>query len=235
MRIAFDAVMLSAVLHPDAAYPYAVDRTKDRLSLLVEQLERANAKVVIPTPILSEFLVLAGNAGPEYLSEMANSDLYEIQPFDTLAAVEAAAQMMSAMAAGDKRAGSKQRWQVVKVDREAMAIAKVHRVSCVYSDDSDFRPLAEAAGITVKGMADLPLPPPPKPRDADLFEEGAVNEDAPSAPQPPSGQSASDAQPKASEPAQPLPAAPRADQAPRPRGSSPSPAPPSPSTQSPAE
>jgi hypothetical protein len=175
MRVAFDAVILSVVLHPAAKYPKAIDRARDRVAQLIKDLEAANAKIVVPTPVLSEFLVLAGKDGALYLSEMTNSDLYEIQPFDTVAAVEAAAQMLKAMTSGDKKAGATGRWQVVKVDRQSVAIARVHSVTCIYSDDDGVQKLAAAAGVPVKGLADLPVPPPPEPETPSLFPEPSTD------------------------------------------------------------
>src|SRR5262245_6064882 len=75
----------------------------------------------MPTPVLSEFLVLADADGPKYLAEIESNDVYEIQPFDTVAAIEAARAQAKALAAGDKKSGTEQRWQVVKVDRQFIA------------------------------------------------------------------------------------------------------------------
>ena len=47
----------------------------------------------------------------------------------------------------------------VKVDRQIVAIAKVHEVDELYSDDEDVRRIGESVGVRVKGVADLPLPP----------------------------------------------------------------------------
>lgn len=160
MRVAFDAVTLSALFHPEAEYPSPIDRIPERLRLLVEELEAANAKILVPTPVLSEFLVLADEDGPAYLAEMQSNDVFEVQPFDTVAAIEAARVQAKAMSDGDKRSGTEQRWQVVKVDRQFVAIAKVHGVKTIYSDDKDVRKLAQQAGMVCKGVADLPAPPP---------------------------------------------------------------------------
>jgi hypothetical protein len=170
VRVAFDAVMLGAYLHPNAHYPKPVDSIPERIAQLIKDLEAADAKIVVPTPVLSEFLVLAGADGAAYLAEMTTSDLFEIQPFDIVAAVEGAAMMAKAKESGDKRSGAAGRWQVVKVDYQFVAISKVHGVECIYSDDDDVRKLANAAGIVVKGMADLPSPPPVE-KQPELFAE----------------------------------------------------------------
>ena len=197
MRVAFDAVTLSAYLHPGATYPQPIDRIPERLKLLVQELEAANAKIIIPTPILSEFLVLADADGPLYLSELANNDVFEIQPFDTVAAVEAARAQAKALAEGDKKSGTSERWQVVKVDRQFIAIAKIHGVTTIYSDDKDVRKLAAVEGIVVKGVGDLPTPPPPAPETGDLFQDdvsSATDVSPSSTPLPPSPQSPDDEQ-----------------------------------------
>jgi predicted nucleic acid-binding protein len=178
LRVAFDAVTLSALFHPEANYPVTIDRVPDRLRLLVDELEAANAKIIIPTAVLSEFLVLADNDGPAYLAEIQGNDVYEIQPFDTVAAIEAARVQAKALADGDKKSGTEQRWQVVKVDRQFIAVAKVHDVTVVYSDDKDVRKLAIQAGLICRGVADLPAPPPPEPETPSLFVT-ASNEPAP--------------------------------------------------------
>jgi predicted nucleic acid-binding protein len=221
MRVAFDAVTLSAYLHPKAVYPVVVDRIPERLELLVEELEAANAKIIVPTPVLCEFLVLAREDGPVYLTELTTSDVFEVQPFDVMAAVEAAAVQAKAMDAGDKRSGTSERWQVCKVDRQFVAVAKVHGVSCIYSDDNDIRTLAAESGIAVKGIADLPAPPPQQQQPA-LFEKPTLDSSSSTASEPPSEQSPGGASEKAAVPVQDHPSTPLAVPKQPPQDSSPS-------------
>ena len=159
MRVAFDTVILGAYLHPRARYPKLVDFVPERLAYLVAELQAANATIIIPTPALSEFLAFAASDGPAYLAVLANSRVFNVEPFDQRAAVEAAASQAKAMIDGDKRGGATGSWQKVKVDWQIAAIAKVHRVDELYSEDNDVRKLAMSLGILVKGVADLPLPP----------------------------------------------------------------------------
>jgi len=182
MNVAFDAVMLSVYLHPTAKPPKPVPDLPARIQLLIDDLEAAGAKIIIPAPILSEFLVMAGpKDGAAYLAELTNNDVFDIRPFDTMAAVEAAFQHRKAVAAGDKKAGSESRWQVVKVDRQLVAIATVNGVTCIYSDDDGVRKLAAAAGIDCKGVDDLPIPPVDPQAKLPLEEEKAPTKNAPSA------------------------------------------------------
>jgi predicted nucleic acid-binding protein len=181
VRVAFDAVTLSALFHPGATYPVAIDRVPDRLRQLVEDLDAKHAKIVVPTPVLSEFLVLADRDGPAYLEEIQGNDIYEIQPFDTVAAIEAARVQAKALAEGDKKSGTEQRWQVVKVDRQFIATAKVHGVTVVYSDDKGVRTLAMESGMVCRGIGDLPAPPPPELDEPSLFDPAHESEE-PSSP-----------------------------------------------------
>jgi hypothetical protein len=185
MHAAFDAVMLSVFLHPTAKPPKPIPDLPARIQLLIEELEAAGAKVIIPAPVLSEFLVLVGPAdGAKYLSELTTNDVFDVQPFDIMAAVEAAEMQRKAAAAGDKKAGSKQRWQVVKVDRQFVAIAKVHGVTCIYSDDEGVQKIAASVGIACKGVADLPAPV--EDPQQDLLKHASPSA---TAPEPPSGRS----------------------------------------------
>ena len=158
MRVAFDSVVLGAYLHPEAAYPRPVDRVPERLNHLVETLEAAHAKIIVPTPALSEFLVLAASDAPAYVAELTRSTVFVVEPFDLKAAIEAAESQRRAMDAGSKKSAATGPWQKVKVDRQIVAIAKVHAVDELYSDDDDVRRLGEADGVAVRSVADLPLP-----------------------------------------------------------------------------
>lgn len=159
MRVAFDSVILGAYLHPGAAYPEPVERVPERLKHFVATLEAARARIILPTPALSEFLVLAAGDTGAYVAELTNSAVFVVEPFDLRAAIEAAASQRRAIDAGSKRSGAAGSWQKVKVDRQIVAIAKVHGVDDLYSDDDDVRRIAQADGVPVKGVADLPLPP----------------------------------------------------------------------------
>ena len=93
------------------------------------------------------------------MAELTNSALFVVEPFDLRAAIEAAESQRRAIDAGSKKSGAAGPWQKVKVDRQIVAIAKVHGVDELYSDDDDVRRLADADGVAVRSVADLPLPP----------------------------------------------------------------------------
>jgi hypothetical protein len=172
--VSMDTGYLGLLLHPGAKPPIdpatkkPLIRAQDRIEKLVNDLNASNERVVIATPVLCEFLVLAENDGQQYLAELSNQPGFRIQPFDQMAAIELAAMELLARGKGGKRspAASITPWQKVKFDRQIVAIAKVHQVHTIYSDDSDVKALAENAGMKVIPCWELPLPP----SNAPLFD-----------------------------------------------------------------
>jgi hypothetical protein len=160
MRVAFDAVMLTMFFKPSANPPVSIPDAQRRIEHLIDTLSAERSKIVIPTPMLGEFLIYAADDGATYLAEMADSDVFEICPFCERAAIEAASLIVKAKQDGDKRGGAPGTWQKVKIDWQLVAIAKVNEVDCVYSDDRDLVAMCATAGIQRKGIADLPVPPP---------------------------------------------------------------------------
>lgn len=163
--VLFDNTFLCLLLHPSAKPPLdpktrrPVENAKERIEYLVQSLEKDRQKIVIPTPVLAEFLVLAAEAGPQYLAELNHSAQFRIEPFDQIAAVEAAALEREARSLGDKRSGIRETWAKVKFDRQIVAIAKVHGVHTIYSDDNDIEQHTQGLNIRVVKVATLPLPP----------------------------------------------------------------------------
>jgi hypothetical protein len=82
--VVFDASVLLLLLDPDASPPkdratgQAVEQAKARIEHLIATLERQRTKVIIPTPVLSEVLVRAGDAAPAYLEELNRSARSEL-------------------------------------------------------------------------------------------------------------------------------------------------------------
>jgi hypothetical protein len=88
---------------------------QDRITYLVSELEKRKEKIIVPTPALSELLVRAGEAGPDYLDILNRHAAFKIVDFDQRAAVEVAAATREALAAGDKRGGSHSPWAKIKL------------------------------------------------------------------------------------------------------------------------
>lgn len=155
--VVFDASFLIPLFDKNANEPEPGARRK--LNYLFAELERSKARIVVPTPALSEYLVRAGEAGPRYQAVISNSSAFRVAVFDTRAAVEAATMVKEAIDAGDKRLGLATPGQQIKFDRQIIAIARVEGVSRIYSNDSDLKTLVGTNGPQVLAFADLPEPP----------------------------------------------------------------------------
>lgn len=151
--VVLDATFLVLLLDPEVT---AGAGAKDRVNYLVESLEKQNQKIIVPTPVLSEVLIGAGDAAPDYLDELGKSSRFSIKPFGVRAAVEAAAAHREAIGQGDKKEGSGSTWTKVKFDRQIVAIAKVENADIIYSDDGDIERYAKRDGIKVIKSKDLP-------------------------------------------------------------------------------
>jgi predicted nucleic acid-binding protein len=162
----FDASFLTLVLYPEVAPPNdpstgkAVEFAGKRIAALLNQLSIDGERIIIPTPVLAEVLVLVGSAGPEYVRLLDKSARFEVVPFDVRSAIENAAAVASAIAKGDKRSGLDKAtpWQKIKIDRQIVAIAKTRNAKAIYSTDSDIATLAREANLKVCHLADIPVP-----------------------------------------------------------------------------
>jgi hypothetical protein len=74
--VAVDSTTLALLLHPKAKPPndpttgFPVTKARERIEQLIADLTAEDERVVIPTPVLSEFLILAGKEGTLYLERI---------------------------------------------------------------------------------------------------------------------------------------------------------------------
>jgi hypothetical protein len=163
MLVLFDTTFLVPLLDPQVKGTGEIDA---RISHLVATLDKQKAKIIVPTPALSEVLIGAGDAAPTYLEILSKHSRFRIAPFGERAAVEAAARHREAIDRGDKKEGSSN-WAKVKFDRQIVAIARVEGAERIYSNDDDIKHLGARDGIEVIMLDDLELPPTSTP---DLFD-----------------------------------------------------------------
>lgn len=164
-----DATVLTLLLNENADSPpdpitgRIVERTKDRVNFLVEELQKQKQKIVIPTPVLAEVLVVSGTLGLRYIEVLQKAAVFEIRDFDRLAAIELALMTRQALdlGKGKKKSGSLEPWQKIKLDRQIVAICKVSGVTKLYASDKSLTNFAKQAGMQVIGVHELPLPPTP--------------------------------------------------------------------------
>ena len=169
--VGFDAHFVMLAFRP--AIPASVDRAKERVLKLLDDLQQANERILIPTPALTEFLVHAESAGPRYLDEIQKSSRFRIAPYNLKAAVEVAGRIAAAVTKKDKRDGTRDIWAKVNFDRQIVGIAKAEGCHTLYSDDPGVKKFAEKLGLKVVALADLAVPQSKHPLFDKLEEEDA--------------------------------------------------------------
>ncbi|MEI7669324.1 MAG: PIN domain-containing protein [Pseudomonadota bacterium] len=163
--ILFDTTMLLLLMRPDIKAPIdketgePVEYAKERISALVEQLEKSCAKIIIPTPVLSELLVKADKERESIVSTIQKNSVFRIIPFDTLAAIEVAEIASNAIkTTGNKRGNETGEWAKIKYDRQIIGIAKVNRATAIYTDDDNLINCANSNNIKTIRLKDISLP-----------------------------------------------------------------------------
>jgi predicted nucleic acid-binding protein len=162
--VAIDNTFLSLMLYPRAKPPKdpatgkLVERIEDRVEKLLEDLDSESERIVLPTPVLSEFLILVGKDGPGYLEKLSAMKNILVRPFDQVAAIELAAREVEDRLKHGKRLSSASPWAKLRFDRQIVAIAKTNGATRIYSDDEDVMKFATRLGIQVVRTWELPLP-----------------------------------------------------------------------------
>ena len=170
---AIDTTMLTLMVDPDAdlapdpSTGKKPERARERLDHLINTLDSEGIKLLVPTPVLSEVLVKAGDAGPQLIEELNSQVVFKIADFDQRAAVESA-QINLKLKQSRRQSLSSGSKVKTKFDVQIIAIAKVNDADIVYSQDSDLKSLGDIASIKVLRVEDLPTPPPTQ---TDMFDE----------------------------------------------------------------
>ncbi len=179
--VVIDATILALLLQPNAKGPLdknknPVTRARERVEYLVSQLEKTGTKLCIPAPALSEALIKIGpREALRAVETIRKQSIFEVKPFDELAAIELANIQREEMGKRRPKEGP-ETWAKLKFDRQIVAIARVWAAEIIYSDDEDIDKLGKRIGIPVVGVADLPLNPDEK--QGDLFRESEDGTDS---------------------------------------------------------
>jgi len=165
--VAIDTSVLLLMFDPKARVPkdpatgQPLERAAERVNLLVSTMVASRAKILIPTPVLSELLVGSGPSFQSFIDRINQNAAFRVAPFDQRAAIEAALAHRDALSRGGFRVDSgavDTSKSKIKFDRQIVAIAKVEGCSTVYSDDEDVVGMAIRCGMTAVRTADLDLP-----------------------------------------------------------------------------
>lgn len=156
MNVVLDNNALVYLLNPKAR-----PEIKARLNGLLKDVEDSRGQVLIPTPVLTEYLSHAPEQAlrQNLMAAFRSSRWVSVVPYDEVASNECAEMHIRAKAEGDKRVplAPAVAWQSVKIDRQIVAIAKVRKASIVTGDD-DVLKVAAWAGIRAVRAQELPVP-----------------------------------------------------------------------------
>ncbi len=170
--VGFDTTMLSILLNPDCRIPNLpgtqtqVEHAKERAQGLLQSLEKARRKIVVPTPAAAELLTAIGPEAQQYINMVQRSRLFEVASFDPRCAHELAILNRGVFKDIDDR-NDAQPYQKRKVDRQIIAVCRVHDVTDLHTTDGNLCNLARLCGINPIRIEELPIPD--SARQGDMF------------------------------------------------------------------
>jgi predicted nucleic acid-binding protein len=125
----------------------------ERCIHLIETISNRTGGVMIPSIVLSEYLV-----GLPFVDQARSVSVFKkhffVAPFDAKAA-EIAAEIYSRVEFGKIKAQSNQCRQCVKADIKIIATAIAHGAARIYTDDDHFRSMA-CGKILVENIPEIP-------------------------------------------------------------------------------
>ncbi|MDD1509300.1 type II toxin-antitoxin system VapC family toxin [Pseudomonas sp. CNPSo 3701] len=172
MRIVLDTNVLVQALRNakdgivlvDPATGKNVDRAETRAEALVEQIDVRGGTVLIPTPVLAEYLVGVERSHHQQHLDIVNGvSCFEIVAFDQIAAVECARMVDdNELKVLDPDAIKAK----LRFDRQIIAIALANNADEIWTHDKGLYKKAQRCGLVVKCLADIE--PNPQQLEADL-------------------------------------------------------------------
>ncbi|MGO9269740.1 MAG: PIN domain-containing protein [Terriglobia bacterium] len=161
--MAFDSSFLTLIFNRQAKA--SVANAAELVDDLIKFLAEETAKIIIPTPVLTEVLIKARDAGPTYLEKLKPYACFQIRPFDEKSAVELAETLVASI--GKIRTKREVSQTKITLDRQIVATAKAHSATEMYSDDKELRSFAQESGLDAFGFSDLKV----SPKQTKLFQE----------------------------------------------------------------
>lgn len=160
--VVFDTSTIVLALDPSAKPPtdengQVVTKCKERVEHLLDTLNTSKTAILIPTPVLSEFLVGVGPNKNEYVDRINKSRNFEWGSFDVMAAVELSL-LIDPDLQSNKRLNAITTKAKVKFDRQIVAIAKARGADRIYTDDIGLAERARKNGIAAVMTWELPIP-----------------------------------------------------------------------------
>lgn len=162
--VVFDTSVLTLAFDPSANAPTdpstgeLLSDPQARMDHLIKTLSKSKERILIPTPVLSEYLVRAGADKDKRLEEFTSSKVFVVAPFDLRAAVECAA-IEEAGPRRNRMLTESESKAKVKFDRQIIAIAIVRGATAIYTGDKKLAATARLNGLRVIMTWELELAP----------------------------------------------------------------------------
>lgn len=134
-----------------------VERAAARASALVDRIDQLNGMVVIPAPVLAEYLVgISRDAYQEQLNLLNSFSCIEIVPFDEMAAIECALLVDEQEHRSLDPDATKAK---LRFDRQILAIAIASGADELWTHDKGLFNKARASGVSINSLASItPVP-----------------------------------------------------------------------------
>lgn len=129
---------------------------EERVEVFVSEVQEQNHVLLVPTPVLTEFLFgIERSRIGLFLEELDGYGCFEVVDFDKSAAIECALLPPPSQLKAVSEDSTAAR---VKFDRQIVAICKANSADTIWSHDRQLRSIALGQGITIKSLADVKLP-----------------------------------------------------------------------------
>lgn len=160
--IVFDTTVAAIAFDKNAAVPLdpktnaPLTQCKERIDLLLTNLAAQKVRVLLPTPVVAEYIVGGGLDKEKRLAIITANKNFLIAPFDLRAAIECAL-----IEDGDrgKQLNATQTKAKLKFDRQIIAVAIAQSADTIYTGDTTLGARAKDSSLSVVYTWDLPLPP----------------------------------------------------------------------------
>ena len=136
-----------------------VDRAQERIDFLVQTISDRRDKIILPSPALTEFMLLSVDRYRDYLAIIRRKAVFEIAGYDEPESIELVEHWLKFGDGKKPKARAPETWAKLKYDRQIAAIDKTRRVECIYSTDGDLEKYAHDLNIKFCNVIHLPLPP----------------------------------------------------------------------------
>ncbi|MFI8479664.1 PIN domain-containing protein [Pseudomonas sp. NPDC078700] len=164
MKIVIDTNVLVQIMQNEDAKELrdplsgkAVDNAFMRAEALVERIEAINGVVVLPAPVLAEYLIgIRRESYQAHLDIINGVKCIEISSFDQLAAVECAMMVSNAEM---KQLDPDSTMAKLKYDRQILAISVASGAKEIWTHDKQIYKRAESVGLLARSLASIEANP----------------------------------------------------------------------------